>query len=193
MGLPKSSALRQSCALIIIVSTLIICCRSATLDDLASPAFQRTMSRMYDECQRADDGFSICIKGKAIVFLDRFAQVDSISLAEGVKVVRNPVNVTNRIGAGDKNAVFDKDDWETNLPRGLEAKDDAMTDVLLKKAVKVLSDRTIKVELPSFSALDVGRGLEEGNARITHKKLMQNTTINTRIILKKLFKKRFVS
>lgn len=158
-------SLRLPTAFLVVIGFLICGSKAASPEDLSTtPALQRTMQRMYDDCNRAADGFSICIKAKLITFLDRFSQIDSISVADGVKVVRTvQQNSPNALDTGDKNGLKDNDDWERSLPRGLEAKDDAMTEVLVRKAVKLLSERTLKVELPSFSAMDVGRGLEEGN------------------------------
>lgn len=158
------SLLRLSIAVWVIAATATLFgdTRAASLDDLTSPALQRTMQRMYDDCNRASDGFSICIKSKLITFLDRFAQIESISVADGVRVVRNeppPVAANSVDGVDVRDGV---DNWQATLPRGLEARDDAMTEVLVQKAVRALSERTLKVELPSFSLLDVGRGLEEG-------------------------------
>lgn len=155
------SLLRLSTAILVVAITLLSGIRAASLEDLTSPALQRTMQRMYEDCNRSADGFSICIKAKLITFLDRFAQIDSISVSDGVKVVRTLS--PNALDVDDKNGWKVKDDWEQALPRGLEAKDEAMTDVLVRKAVRMLSERTLRVDLPSFSAMDVGRGLEEGN------------------------------
>lgn len=155
-------SLRLPAAILVVATTLMMGgCRAASLEDLTSPALQRTIQRMYEDCNRSADGFSICIKAKLITFLDRFAQIESISVAEGVKVVRTAVS-PNALDGGDEKRIKGEDNWEQTLPRGLEARDDAMTDVLVKKAVKLLSERTLKVELPSFSAMEVGRGLEEG-------------------------------
>lgn len=155
------SLLRLSTAVLVVAITLLSGIRAASLEDLTSPALQRTMQRMYEDCNRSADGFSICIKAKLITFLDRFAQIDSISVSDGVKVVRTLS--PNALDVDDKNGWKVKDEWEQALPRGLEAKDEAMTDVLVRKAVRMLSERTLRVDLPSFSAMDVGRGLEEGN------------------------------
>lgn len=159
---PKMCSVQITGAVLVLVS-MLSATSAGSLDDMTSPVLQRTMQRMYEDCQRAPDGFSICIKAKLITFLDRFALIDSFNVAEGVKVVRSSQDSPNAVDDKSlKKSSKDKDDWEKTLPRGLEARDEAMTDVLVKKVVKVFSERTLRVELPSFSAIDVGRGLEEG-------------------------------
>lgn len=157
-------SVRLPIAILVVATSILSASAAASPGDLTSPALQRTMQRMYDDCNRSTDGFSMCIKAKLITFLDRFAQLDSITVAEGVKVVRT-VSPNDLVG-GDEKSTMVKDDWEKTLPRGLEARDDAMTEVLVNKAVKLLSERTLKVELPAFSSSEVGRGLEEGNCGI---------------------------
>lgn len=118
----------------------------------------RAVIRVYDECQKAETGFSPCIKKKAITFLDRVKFIKTINIGEGVNVVRSEdIDYTK----DDKKPLTDAE-LEQTLPRGLEAREDALTDMLVDKAAQFISGRTIKVTLPKISPDEIGRGLEEG-------------------------------
>lgn len=130
-----------------------------TDQQLATNTAVRAVLRVYDECQNAEGGFSLCIKRKAITFVDRVIQLDSINVGDGIKVLRSETGIMD-----DGNSIAKPldPDWEQSLPRGLEAKDEAISNLLLSKVTNLLSGRTIKVTLPAVSAVEIGRGLEEG-------------------------------
>lgn len=130
-----------------------------TEQQLPTNTAMRTVLRVYDECQKAEGGFSLCIKRKAITFVDRVIQIDSINVGDGVRVVRSETGSMDDVNNFAK--ALDPD-WEQSLPRGLEAKDEALSALLLSKVTNLLSGRTIKITLPAVSAVEFGRGLEEG-------------------------------
>lgn len=115
----------------------------------------RAIIRVYDECQKSENGFSPCIKKKAITFIDRVSTIDAINVGDGINVVKS-------IDDSGKKVPIDTA-WEQTLPRGLEAKDDALTNILVDRVSNLISGRTIKVTLPTVSADEIGRGLEEGS------------------------------
>lgn len=119
----------------------------------------RAVLRVFDECQKAEGGFTLCIKRKAITFVDRVIQIDSINVGDGVKVLRSKTGDMDDVSSIAK--ALDPN-WEQSLPRGFEAKDEALSNLLLSKVTDLLSGRTIKVTLPAVSAVEFGRGLEEG-------------------------------
>ncbi|KAG5876226.1 hypothetical protein JTB14_011669 [Gonioctena quinquepunctata] len=49
----------------------------------------RVALKLYDDCSKAD-GFSPCLKKKAITFLDRLGRMDKIPLVDGVTVSKSP-------------------------------------------------------------------------------------------------------
>lgn len=114
----------------------------------------RALLRVYDECNKAEYGLTACLKKKAITFIDRVARMDSLAVNEGFKVVKN--------ANAPELKVISENELERTLPRGLEARDDALTELLVEKVASFVSGRTIQVELPKMSTEDLGRGIEEG-------------------------------
>lgn len=114
----------------------------------------RAVLRVYDECNKAEHGLTACIKKKAITFIDRVARMDSLAVNEGFKIVKN------------KNAsemkVISENELEMTLPRGLEARDEALSEILVEKLASFVSGRTIQIAMPKLSTEELGRGLEEG-------------------------------
>lgn len=111
----------------------------------------RIALRVYDECSKAD-GFSPCLKKKAITFLTRLGRMDKFSLGEGIAVVR-----TEEAPSIEENTITE-DQLDKTLPRAVDAKDEALNTILLDKLTSFVSSRTLQVTLPK---LDLG--LEEGS------------------------------
>lgn len=114
----------------------------------------RALLRVYDECSKAEYGLTACLKKKAITFIDRVARMDSLAVNEGFKVVKN--------ANAPELKVISENELERTLPRGLEARDDALTELLIEKVASFVNGRTVQIELPKMSTEDLGRGLEEG-------------------------------
>lgn len=114
----------------------------------------RALLRVYDECNKAEFGLTACLKKKAITFIDRVARLDSLSVNEGFKIVKNK-------NAVDMKAISENE-LEKNLPRGLEDRDEALTELLIGKVASFVNGRTVQIELPKMSNEELGRGLEEG-------------------------------
>lgn len=117
----------------------------------------RAILRVYDECNKAEHGVTACLKKKAITFIDRVARLDSLGFGEGFKLVKSAnapeLKATNEV------------ELEQSLPRGLEARDEALTELLVEKVATFANGRTIQIELPKMSTTDLGRGFEEGTNR----------------------------
>ena len=116
----------------------------------------RAVLRVYDDCQKADSGLSMCIKKKAITLVDRISNLDIISVGDGVKVVRTDQT------SDQKQPIIADSELEKSLPRGLEARNEALTKILLDKMAQFVNGRTIKITLPQMSSDEIGRALEEG-------------------------------
>lgn len=138
------------------VSCLIVlfCALNVSAEDYYSQSF-RAMTRVYDECNKADFGFTQCLKKKAITFIDRVARMDSLALNDGIKVTKNE-------GSPELEKPISENELEQTLPRGLEARDDALTNMLIDRLSTFFNSRTIQVALPKMSTEELGRGLEEG-------------------------------
>lgn len=140
----------------IVCGVLLIAVTVVADQEFMSPGVRAAL-RVYDECQRAEGGFSVCLKKKAITFIDRVTKVDAINIGEGVRVVRSAdspiVDVPKSIG----------EDLDKNLPRNAEARDETLSTMLADRVARFLSSRTVMVSLPKVSPDELGRSVEEGN------------------------------
>lgn len=114
----------------------------------------RVVLRVYDECNKAEHGLTACLKKKAITFIDRVARLDSLAVNEGFKIVKNQ--------NAPEMKVISENELEKTLPRGLEDRDEALSELLVGKVASFVNGRTIQIELPKLSTEELGRGLEEG-------------------------------
>lgn len=138
---------------VFVIFTIVLC----SAEDFQTQGYRAVM-RVYDECQRADGGFTPCLKKKAITFIDRATKIDSINIDEGLSVVRNgPIDLLD-----NNQKVLSETELEQTLPRGFEARDEALSNLLIEKIAHFFNGRMIQVNLPKMSSDDIGRGLEEG-------------------------------
>lgn len=139
-----------------IASVLIVCLVVVINADDAPSLGLRAVLRVYDECQKAEGGFPPCIKKKTISFIDRVTKIDAITIGDGVKLIRTEDSVT------DQDAAATQTDYEQSLPRGLEARDEALSLILFERISNFFNGRVLKINLPKLSSDDIGRQLEEG-------------------------------
>ncbi|XP_055587921.1 uncharacterized protein LOC129740306 [Uranotaenia lowii] len=151
--------LRSVCA-VVLLSAMVL----GATEDYQSQGL-RAIVRVYDECSKAETGFSPCLKKRAITFIDRLSRVDSLALGD-MKVVRNERSAAAEVASKP----LTEAELEQTLPRGLEARDEALTNMLLDKVSSLFSSRTIQISLPRMSSEELGRGLEEGRGKM--KKMM---------------------
>lgn len=109
----------------------------------------RIALRVYDECSKAD-GFTPCLKKKAITFLTRLSRMDKITLGEGINVVKAEDE------AIQENTITE-DQLEKTLPRSGDARDAALDEMLMEKLTSFISSRTLQITLPKIDL-----GPEEG-------------------------------
>lgn len=116
----------------------------------AQESFESTGIRMalklYDECNKVE-GFSPCLKKKAITFLDRLGRMDKITLAEGV--------IVSKTSDSPLEPTVTEEQLDSTLPRADDAKDQALNTILLDKVSKLVGSRSIELTLPKLD-------LEEG-------------------------------
>lgn len=134
-------------------AVIVLLVASASAEDLYNQG-TRAVLRVYDECNKAEFGLTACLKKKAITFIDRVARLDSLAVNEGLRIVKNE-------NAPALNVISEKE-LEQVLPRGLEARDEALTEMLVEKLATFVNGRTVQIELPKMSTEELGRGLEEG-------------------------------
>ncbi|XP_045455326.1 uncharacterized protein LOC123665008 [Melitaea cinxia] len=125
-------------------------------DDLG----MKYVMRMYEDCQRTD-GILPCLKKKAILFFDRAARMEAIPLIDGVNIVKT----------SDMEIVpVSENDIDASLPRNLESKDEALTEMLWNRIAAFANSRTIQLSLPKMTGQELNKGVEEGRGKM--KKMM---------------------
>ncbi|XP_023020857.1 uncharacterized protein [Leptinotarsa decemlineata] len=140
----------------VLVLVLVAC---AVAQDSLENTGVRVALKIYDDCSKAD-GFSPCLKKKAITFLDRLGRMDKFSLAEGVIV-------TKVADAPKEGPVVTEEQLEKTLPRSGDAKDEILTNMLMEKISNFIGSRTIQVSLPKISGRELAEdlGIEEGRKK----------------------------
>lgn len=104
--------------------------------------------RVYDECSGNADGFSPCLKKKAVTFLNRLGRMDKLNLVDGFTVVRTsdapaPVEITD-------------EQLEQSLPRAGDARDSALDTMIMDKLASVVSSWTLQVTMPKVDLTEEG-------------------------------------
>lgn len=146
---------------------VVVCCSAAlgmseeqTNSSSSSPLGMRSLLRIYDECHKADGGLSMCIKKKAVTFIDRISRIDTINIGEGIKVI-GLEDATGIADAGKPKSLTENE-LDQMLPRGIEDRDYFLTNMLADKIASYISGRNIQISLPKITSSDIGRGMEEG-------------------------------
>lgn len=144
--------MKLPCAVLVL---LVAVCAVGVHGQVENPGLRAAL-RVYDECSRAD-GFGACLKKKMLVFVDRLARMERITVAEGVTVVRE-----NDAAAPPKQPLTD-DELEKTLPRASDARDAALDSMLMERVASYVGSRTLQVTLPEVTGKEISRGIEEGN------------------------------
>lgn len=147
------------CGFVIVLLWAVIC--SAASEEQQSNSSNstpglRSMFRIYDECTRSDGGISMCLKKKAVTFIDRISKIDVINIGDGVRVV----GVDNAAVKTAKS--LSENELDQMLPRSMEDRDYFLNNMLTDKLASYISGRKIQINLPQVTPNELGRGLEEG-------------------------------
>lgn len=125
---------------------------------LATESFEDTSTRValkvYEDCSAAEDLY-VCLKKKAVTFLDRLSRAEKFSISDSVKIIRAADIPAPKEDIND--AKLDE-----ILPRSIDAKNAALTEMLSEKISDFLGTRTIEISLPRSFSEDEDTG-EEGN------------------------------
>ncbi|XP_034949862.1 uncharacterized protein [Chelonus insularis] len=116
---------------------------------------------IYASCS-AEPDLSVCLKLKALRFVDRAARSADISIVDGLKIVQT--EEAKRSRADNARSL---NDIEATLPAESEAREAAVDEALVDRAGKFLSTHTVEISLPE----EVSRSLDE--ARGKKKKVMK--------------------
>lgn len=98
-----------------------------------------------------------CFKKKAITFIDRMASIDAISMGEGIRVVRHA-----NANQSDLPKLQTEADVERSLPRGLDGREQALTNLLVERVARFFNTRSVTINFPSVTTNEIARSVEEG-------------------------------
>ncbi|CAK9807978.1 hypothetical protein ANTQUA_LOCUS5410 [Anthophora quadrimaculata] len=134
----------------------------------AAPAVQDQPSILeealdvYASCSGEED-VSVCLKLKALRFVDRAARSADIEVVDGFKIVQTEEAKNSR--ADNARSL---NDIESTLPAETEAKEAAIDEALVDRTAKFLSTHTVELSLPE----EVSRSFDE--ARGKKKKIVKS-------------------
>lgn len=130
------------------VLVLLFCAVCALAEDTFDNVGVRIALKVYDDCAKAES-FSVCLKKKAITFLDRVARMDSLSLTDGVIVKRTA-------DAPAEGPVVTEEKLEESLPRSEDAKENALDNIMVDKVTSFVGSRSLEISLPKITPEDLG-------------------------------------
>lgn len=149
--------LHGCCVVIKMKSSILLvlfCVTVAFAADGFEDASTRVALKVYEDCSASED-FYVCLKKKAITFLDRLGRAEKFSLSDSVKIVR-------AADAPAPNEEVSEAKLDEILPRSADAKNAALTEMLSEKVTDFIGSRTIEISLPrAFKDDDIAE--EEGN------------------------------
>lgn len=117
---------------------------------------QRIAYKVLNDCSMKED-FSVCLKTKAVVFLERLGRMKQFSLVNGVSIVRSP-------DVPEKKSNITEEQLDKILPRSIDDRKDALNKMLVEKLGSYLSSRTVEFSTPRTFEEEV----EEGNYFFIH-------------------------
>lgn len=112
----------------------------------------RVAIRVYEECSKSD-GFSPCLKKKALAFFNRLSRMDTLALSDDLVIIKSEDAAVNESAVNDE-------EIENSLPKDINAKDAALDTLLYNKIGSFIGSRTLRFTMPKVSINDLG--LQEG-------------------------------
>lgn len=135
------------------VFVLLLCAFCVAADNPFDDAVVKIALKVYDDCAKAES-FSICLRKKAITFMDRLGRTEHFSVGEGVTVKR-------AADAPAEGPIVSEQELEETLPRSEDAKENALDNIIMDKVTNFVGSRTIEISLPRLLPDDLG--VETGN------------------------------
>ncbi|XP_030768084.1 uncharacterized protein LOC115891681 [Sitophilus oryzae] len=117
----------------------------------------RYVYKVYQQCAGQD--MFPCLKLKLVTALDRVSRSVNVELIDGVTFVKDPQAPETTEQPKTEAEI------EANLPRSLNEKDDALSNLIFQKVGSFLESHSLQVKLPSSS--DIARSFsgEEGRGK----------------------------
>lgn len=135
---------------IVIVLLLTLACTLAD-DTTFEDSSTRIALKLFHECAK-DDGLSVCLKKKAVTLLDRLGRADNLTLTDGITLYQVGKDLK-------KEPEVTEQQLEQILPRSIDDKEDALTNMIFEKFFDFIGSRTVEIALPKVTAEDfIGEG-----------------------------------
>ncbi|XP_003705493.1 DUF1676 domain-containing protein Osi9 [Megachile rotundata] len=145
-----------------VVIAAIVAAVSAAPATQDQPSILEDALDIYSSCSGEED-ITVCLKLKALRFVDRAARSADIEVVDGFKIVQTEEAKNSRADNGRS-----LNDIESTLPAEVEAKEAAIDNAILDRAGKFLSTHTVELSLPE----EVSRSFDE--ARGKKKKIVKS-------------------
>ncbi|XP_078032727.1 DUF1676 domain-containing protein Osi9 [Augochlora pura] len=148
----------------VVIATLLASCTfaaPATQDPAAQPSILEEALDVYASC--SGDDVAVCLKLKALRFVDRAARSADIDVFDGFKIVQTEEAKDSR--ADNARSL---NDIESTLPAEVEAKEAAINEALFDRTARFLSTHTVELSIPE----EVSRSFDE--ARGKKKKIVKS-------------------
>ncbi|XP_076650542.1 DUF1676 domain-containing protein Osi9 [Halictus rubicundus] len=134
----------------------------ATQDPVAQSSILEEALDVYASCSGEED-LAVCLKLKALRFVDRAARSADIDVVDGFKIVQTEESKNSR--ADNARSL---NDIENTLPAEVEAKEAAINEALFDRTARFLSTHTVELSIPE----EVSRSFDE--ARGKKKKIVKS-------------------
>ncbi|OXU24919.1 uncharacterized protein LOC100113774 [Nasonia vitripennis] len=147
---------------------VVVCALAATCA-LAAPAQEQQQPSLFEQAYdvysscSAEADMAVCLKLKALGYVDRAARSAEIDVVDGFKIVQSEEAKSSR--ADNARSL---NDIESSLPTEVEAREAAVDEALLDRTARFLSTHTVELSLPE----EVSRSF--GEARGKKKKIVKS-------------------
>jgi len=126
---------------------------SNDVEDSWWPNKQITMvQRMLNDCSSGDP-FTICLKAKAVTFLDRIFRKDNIQVMDGLSLVADEKSSSARSGRA-----LTEEELSASLPRELGKKEETLDQLIVSKISDFFTSHSLKLDLAEEGSDDNGAG-----------------------------------
>lgn len=134
---------------------VLFCVNNILAQDFFEESTTRITLSVYGDCSNSED-FYICLKRKAVTLLDRLGRSQNFTISDSVKLISSP-------GASLQREEINEKKLDEILPRSLDAKNAALTNMLSDKISDFFGSRTLEISWPRSFSEDNDYETEEGN------------------------------
>lgn len=123
------------------VTVFALCIFGALAEDSGNTYYGsvREVFNLYNECSNSD-GLTPCLKLKALSLIERVSRMEKINLLDGVVIS----------GKTEAENLPTLEEEENNLPRALDAKNQALTGMIVNRIARMIGSKTIEVSIPKL-------------------------------------------